>query len=162
MALLLAGALGAAALVYFIRGTKDREEKPRPGRAAFSFMRQDVASLALLRDGKNVVIESRGGNWAITQPVDAPADQSVVNLLLNGLAEALSARSLPVLSRSSGSYGLNPPAVTIELRLRNGERHSVRFGAPDSSRESVYALMDDAPEVALLPVHVAVSAVAGS
>jgi hypothetical protein len=157
-ALLLAGALGAAALVYFIRGAKDREEKPRPGRAAFTFMRQDVASLALRRDGQNVIIERKGGNWVITRPVDAPADQSVVNLLLSGLAEALSARSLPVLSRGARSYGLNPPAVTLELILKNGERHSVRFGDPDSSRQSVYALMDDAPEVALLPVHLAVGA----
>jgi hypothetical protein len=158
MSLLLMGALGAAALVYFIRGAKDREEKPRPGRAAFSFGRQDVASLVLWRDGQNVVIENRGGNWAIAQPVDAPADQSVVNLLLNGLAEALNSQSLPVLSRGAGSYGLNPPAVILELTLRNGERHSVRFGDPDSSRQSVYALMDDSSEVALLPVHVAVSA----
>jgi len=149
--------LGVATLIYFI-STKDREEKPRPGRAAFFFRMKDVAALALRRDGQNVVIEDKGGNWTITQPVDTPADQSVVNLLLNGLAEALNVRSLPVLSRGAGSYGLNPPAVTLELRLRNGERHSVMFGDPDSSRQSVYALMDDAPEVALLPVHVAVSA----
>jgi hypothetical protein len=160
MALLLAGALGAAAFVYYTWGKKNRasEEKPRPGRAAFSFKRQDVASLALQRDGLNAVIENRGGNWVIIQPVDAPADQSVVNLLLNGLAEALSAQSLRVLSRGAGSYGLSPPAVTIELRLRNGERHRVGFGDPDSSKQSVYALMDDAPEVVLLPAEIAVSA----
>jgi hypothetical protein len=160
MALLLAGALGAAAFVYYAWGKKHRasEEKPRPGRAAFSFRRQDVASLALQRDGLNAVIENRGGNWVITQPVDAPADQSVVNLLLNELAEALSAQSLHVLSRGAGSYGLSLPAVTIELRLRNGERHSVRFGDPDSSKQSVYALMDDAPGVVLLPAEIAVSA----
>src|SRR5215510_751160 len=160
IALLLAGALGAAAFVYYAWGKKYRasEEKPRPGRAAFSFRRQDVASLALQRDGLNAVIENRGGNWVITQPVDAPADQSVVNLLLNGLAEALSARSLSVLSRKVGAYGLDPPAVTIELTLRNGERHGVKFGDPDASKQSVYVLMDDSPEVALLPVYVAVSA----
>jgi hypothetical protein len=117
-----------------------------------------VASLALQRDGQNVVIENRGGNWVITQPVDAPADQSVVNLLLNDLADATGGQSLRVLSRKAGYYGLNPPAVTLELRLRNGERHSMRFGDPDSSKQSVYALMDDAPEVALLPIHIAISA----
>jgi hypothetical protein len=160
MALLLAGVIGAAAFVYSTWGKKDRgsEENPSPGHAAFSFKLQDVASLALRRDGQNVVIENRGGNWEITQPADAPADQSVVNLLLNGLAEALGAQSLHALSRGAGSYGLNPPAVTIELQLRNGERHSVRFGDPDSSRRAVYALMDDAPEVVLLPAEIAVSA----
>ncbi|HKE03123.1 MAG TPA: DUF4340 domain-containing protein [Blastocatellia bacterium] len=160
MALLLAGALGAAAFVYFTRCTKDKasEEKPHTGRVAFSFKRQDVASLALRRDGQNVVIENKGGNWAITQPVNAPADQSVVNLLLNGLSEALSAQSLRVLSRKAESYGLNPPSVTLELTLSNGQRHSVGFGDPDSSKQSVYALMDDSPEVVLLPVEIAVSA----
>src|SRR5215468_11350023 len=160
MALLLAGALGAAAFVYYAWGKKYRasEEKPRPGRAAFSFRRQDVASLALQRDGLNAVIENRGGNWVITQPVDAPADQSVVNLLLNGLSEALSAQSLRVLSRKAESYGLNPPSVTLELTLSNGQRHSVGFGDPDSSKQSVYALMDDSPEVVLLPVEVAIGA----
>jgi hypothetical protein len=160
MALLLAGVIGAAAFVYSTWGKKNRasEENPSPGHAAFSFKLQDVASLALQRDGQNVVIENRGGNWEITQPADAPADQSVVNLMLSGLAEALRGQSLRILSRGAGSYGLNPPAVTIELQLRNGERHSVRFGDPDSSRREVYTLMDDAPEVVLLPAEIAVSA----
>src|SRR5215510_8034929 len=60
LSLLLAGAMGAAAFIYFTWGTKDRtsEEKPRPGRAAFSLTRRDVASLALQRDGQNVVISA--------------------------------------------------------------------------------------------------------
>src|SRR5574341_970307 len=160
MTLLLAGVLGAAAFAYFTWGTKDRasEEKPRLGRAAFSFRRQDVASLTLKRDGQNVVVESRDGNWVITHPVNAPADQSVINPLLNNLAAAMSGEALRVAPRVAGAYGLNPPVITLELRLKNGERHSVQFGDTDSSKESVYALMDDAPEVALLPVYVAVGA----
>jgi hypothetical protein len=43
--------------------------------------------------------------------------------------------------------------VALKLRLRNGERRGIRFGDPESSKQSVYALMDDAPEVALLPIH---------
>src|SRR5262245_46682400 len=122
MALLLAGALGAAAFVYYTWGKKNRalEEKPRPGRAAFSFRRQDVASLALQRDGLNAVIENRGGNWVITQPVDAPADQSVVNLLLNGLADALSAQSMRVLSRGAGCYGMGLRGGAIEVGVGDG------------------------------------------
>jgi hypothetical protein len=100
MALLLVGALGAAAFVYFAWGRKDKgaEDKPRHGRAAFSFKRQDVATLALQRDGRRTVIESRGDNWVITQPVDAPADQSIVNPLLDELAAVTSSRANPGLT----------------------------------------------------------------
>jgi hypothetical protein len=160
MALILVGALGAAAFVYFAWGRRDRgaEEKPRLGRAAFSFRRQDVATLALQRDGQRVVIENRGDNWVITQPVDAPADQSVVNPFLDELAAVTGGRELQVVPRGPGSYGLDPPAVVIELTLRGGERHSLRFGDPDPSKRLVYTLMDDSPEVALLPIHIAVRA----
>jgi hypothetical protein len=160
MALLLVGALGAAAFVYFTWGRKDRgaEDKPRPGRAAFSFRRQDVATLALQRDGQRTVIESRGDTWVITQPVDAPADQSVVNPLLDGLAAVKGGRELWAVPRESGSYGLDPLAVILELTLKNGERHSLRFGDPDPSKRLVYTLMDDSPAVALLPIHIAVGA----
>lgn len=160
MALLLAGALGASVFVYFTWGKKDKasEEKPRPGRAAFSFRREDVASLTLRREGQNVIIEKRDGAWLITQPEAAPADQSVVNLLLDDLARAMGGRELQVVPRESGSYGLDPPAVILELTLRSGERHSLRFGDPDPTKRLVYTLMDDSPDVALLPVEIAVSA----
>jgi len=160
IALLLAGALGAAVLVYFTWGRKDRisGEKPRLGRAAFSFRRQDVASLALRREGQNVIIGRKDGGWLITQPEVAPADQSVVNLLLDDLARALGGRELQVVSRGSGSYGLDPPALILELTLRSGERHGLRFGDPDPTKQLVYAWMDDSPELALLPIEIAVSA----
>jgi hypothetical protein len=69
------GRIGRRGVRLLRRGGKVRGRKTclAPGRAAFSFRRQDVATLALQRDGQRTVIESRGNNWVITQPVDAPA-----------------------------------------------------------------------------------------
>jgi len=53
---------------------------------------------------------------------------------------------------------LQEPAVTLEVKLKNGEQHRLRLGAKDFSGLSVYGLVDDTKEVALLPASLLTSA----
>jgi hypothetical protein len=48
-------------------------------------------------------------------------------------------------------YGLDPPQMTIEFQLKNGTKHTVKLGNKDFTGVSVYAIVDAATDVALLP-----------
>ena len=156
--ILVAIAAALAAAVYFL---EIKEGKPRDEptstptkRPAFTFTRADVATLIVNRAGQSATIEDHDGKWLISQPVNAAADQSAVDSLVSGLSSAQVERDLPSDPEKLKSYGLEEPAVTLEIKLKSGEEHQLRLGEKDFSGLSVYALLDEAPGVALLPASV--------
>jgi len=52
------------------------------------------------------------------------------------------------------AYGLEQPAVELEIRLRGGGLRRVRLGSADFSGSWVYAQLDESGDVALLPASV--------
>lgn len=145
--------------VYFLeirRGTP--EEKNDTARLAFEFKREDIAALTLNRAGNSVVIEEREGKWVIHQPVSAEADQSAVDSMASALTEARVERSLAASPDELRSFGLAEPAVTVEVKLKDGALHRIALGDKDYSGLSVYAKLDESKDVVLLPVSVLTSA----
>lgn len=80
-----------------------------------------IAAVSVHRPDLDVKAERRdGGTWRITTPVDFPADAQVVDRLITSLS------ALQVDPKANGfvadhvhdfaSYGLEPPAATIELK----------------------------------------------
>ena len=55
------------------------------------------------------------------------------------------------------AYGLEPPAVLLDFQLKNGTKHSLKLGKKDFTGVSVYAVADNAKDVALLPESLLVS-----
>jgi hypothetical protein len=159
--ILVAIAAALAVAVYFL---EIKEGKPRDEptstpttRAAFSFISADIATLIVNRAGQSTTVEDHDGKWLISQPVNAAADQSAVDSLVSALTGAKVERDLPADQEKMKSYGLEEPAVTIEIKLKSGEEHRVSLGEKDFSGLSVYALLDEAPGVALLPASILTS-----
>jgi uncharacterized ParB-like nuclease family protein len=148
--ILIAVGLGAFVYFYEIKRGGTRDEKTETSKPAFNFKREDLASLTLTRGGQTVALEQQDNKWVIKQPVNAAADQSTVDSLVNGLTGARIERSLQASAEELKSYGLQEPAVIIELKLKNGEQHRLRLGAKAPVGVSVYGQVDQSPEVALL------------
>ena len=55
-------------------------------------------------------------------------------------------------------YGLDPADVVLDFQLKNGAKHSVRLGKKDFTGSSVYAVLDQGKDVALVPESLLVSA----
>jgi hypothetical protein len=161
---LLVAILGGAAVYYFDwqRGQKEAanavEDKSKP---AFSVQSGDISALTISypADAKSQTIqmEKRGDLWEITQPIETGADESSVEGIVEELATARVSQTEPGAPDRLKAYGLEPPAVLLDFQLKNGTKHSLKLGKKDFTGVSVYALADNAKDVALLPESLLVS-----
>lgn len=91
-----------------------------------------------------VVLARDGKTWRITQPENLAADQDTVSGLLAAIT-TLSADSL-VEEKAANlhSFGLDAPALQVELDLKNGKTDTVRFGADAPANTGEYVSLADA------------------
>jgi hypothetical protein len=154
--ILLLAAVVAGVLIYFleIKGGKTREErdaaKTDTSSSAFNFKSEDVASMTLTRAGQTVTVENKDGKWGVTQPVNAPADQSAVDSIARDLSGVRVDRKITASADELKTYGLADPAVVIDAKLKNGEEHEIRLGSKDFSGLAAYAQFKEGNEVAVL------------
>src|SRR5215469_2182566 len=151
--LLIAAVLGV--IVYFAeikKGSAGPAATTDTSKPVFNFASSDIASITISKGGQNTVLENQSGKWVITQPLSAPADESAVNSLAGSFANSRVSRTLNASDDDIKSYGLDQPAVTVDLKLKSGEQHSVQLGNKAFSGLSVYGRVDGAQGVDLLPV----------
>lgn len=151
--LLIAAVAGLT--VYFLEGrfgksTGEEAEKTTP---AFKFNREDITSITVHRGGQTINLENQNNKWAITQPVNAAADESAVNSIVGDLVSARVDSEFPPSGGDLKQYGLSEPAVKLEVKLKNGSTHRVELGARDPIGLSAYAKIDGSQNVALVPAN---------
>jgi hypothetical protein len=155
---LLAAALGGAVWYFEFKRAKPPEESTTTSKPLFNFKQEEIFALTIMRGSETLALEKRGETWRLTQPLDSATDSSNVEALLGSLTYGRISRSLPVQPRGSAdalkNYGLDVPGVTLEIWLKSGASHRLRLGAKDFTGSNVYALVDDAKDVALLPEDV--------
>jgi hypothetical protein len=155
--LLLAAVIGIAVYYLEIKPGKPRDEKTEESKPAFAFSRDDISSLSITRSGQTVVVEDKDGKWTIVQPLTAQANQSTVDSLVSSLTSAKIERSLTPSPEEIKTFGLEEPAVAVEIKLKSGETRTIKLGAKDFSGLSAYAQIGDAQDVALVPASVLTS-----
>lgn len=156
--LLVALALGAYVYFYELPKGTPRDAPKDETKPAFSFAAEDVASVSLTRGDARILFERKNDEWVITQPVSTRADQGAASSIASGIAEARVSRTLPGSPDKLTSYGLNQPAVTLEVTLKSGAKHSLRLGSKDFSGSYVYAQRGDSKDIVLLPNSLLASA----
>jgi hypothetical protein len=162
---LLLGAVILGAAVYYFdwrRSQKESEKLPADAaKLAFSIQPQDITSLAIKHPANpaepTLQFEKRDEVWRITQPLETRADQASLDGIIDGLSSARIAQTEPGAPDRLKVYGLDPPAVSLEFQLRSGAKHAVALGKKDFSGISVYAIVDGAKDVALLPESLLIS-----
>jgi Domain of unknown function (DUF4340) len=127
--------------------------KAETNKPAFDFEEGDVAALTITLSGSSVSLERQGGQWEITAPVRTRADQGAVGDIVDELVAAQISRTLAASPDRLRSFGLDRPAITVDIRLKNAKQHSVRLGNVDFSGQAVYAQLGGANDVVLLPAE---------
>ena len=163
LVLLAAIVLGAA--VYFFDWRKSQKESEKPPadaeKLAYAIQPQAITSLTIKHPENSTEstlrFEKRNGNWQIAQPLETQADQSSLEGIVDSLSSARIAQNEPGTPDRLKAFGLDPPAVLIEFQLQNGVKHTVALGNKDFTGISVYAIIDSAKDVALLPESLLVS-----
>jgi hypothetical protein len=162
---LLLGAVILGAAVYYFDWRRSQKESEKPpadaAKLAFSIQPQDITSLAIKHPGNPsepvLQFEKSDEVWRITQPLETRADQASLDGIIDGLSSARIAQTEPGAPDRLKVYGLDPPAVSLEFQLRSGAKHAVALGKKDFTGISVYAIVDGAKDVALLPESLLIS-----
>jgi len=159
---LLAVALGGAVWYFEFKREKPPEDTAADSKPLFSFKQEEVTALTLTRSGETLRAEKRGAAWHITEPVDASAEEGAVEGLLGSLTSARISKTIAVTPLGSAdalkAFGLDAPVIVLEMKLKTGAAHKLRLGEKDFLGGNVYALVDSAPDVALLPADLLTNA----
>ncbi|HEX4074483.1 MAG TPA: DUF4340 domain-containing protein [Candidatus Acidoferrales bacterium] len=153
--LVFAIALGLA--VYYFDWKRGQTEKPPvdTSKSAFSVDASNITAFTISHPAQSgdvpIQFEKRNGAWWITQPIDAEADQSTADGIVDQLAEDRFTQTEPGTEDRRKAYGLDPAQASVEFQLRNGSKHLLSIGNKDFSSDSVYTIIDGGQSVALLP-----------
>jgi hypothetical protein len=162
--LLLAIIAGAAAYYFdWKRGQKEAANAPADStKPAFTLQADDISALTISypADPKSQPIhfEKQNGAWQITSPLQAGADDPSLQGILQQLASDRVAQTEPGTPDRLKVFGLDAPVVALDFQTKSGAKHSLRLGKKDFTGVSVYAVVDNAKDVALLPESLLVSA----
>ncbi|MFN0107600.1 MAG: DUF4340 domain-containing protein [Blastocatellia bacterium] len=155
--LLLAAIVGGIA-IYFLEikpGTPrdDGTDKPAEtaSKDAVSFKREDIVGITLTRSGETVRLENQNDKWLLKQPVEATADDTALNALIGDIVSSRIEREFANPSADAlKEYGLDNPAVKLEVRLKDGKTHQIELGGKDPLGSSAYARFDGAKNAVLI------------
>ncbi|MBT4503796.1 MAG: DUF4340 domain-containing protein, partial [Gemmatimonadetes bacterium] len=135
---LVIGAVFAAllAFVYFyeIKGGEERKAAAEKSKELLSFAESAARRLVVDRGDTTIVLEKKGGDWALTAPVEDAADQAAVERLLQNLKETERERVIVDSADAVGKpeiaapYGLDVPRLGILLETESGAFDTVAFG----------------------------------
>ena len=153
--LVCAVALGGVYYLVGQRSQKAEKAAAEPYKAAFAVQSADITALTVTRPAKPeqapVHIDKSGGSWKITQPIDTAADGSVVDTSLDNLTSARITQTEPYAPDRLKAFGLDPAKIAAEFQLKNGTQHGLLIGDKVFDGSSVYAIVDGAKSVSVLP-----------
>lgn len=159
------GVVAALGLTYWgwVVKLKPQREKAKED-AKLIFPGTDAASLKsiLLRKkgSPDVRLDKTDGKWNLTQPIQAPADQSVVQDLVSQLATAKRDEIVVAKDADQHEFGLDQPsgAVTFQPTSPGAKPLALFFGSDNPTGAQTYAMVDGRPEVFLTAMGVKTAA----
>jgi len=133
-----------AGVIYWSNKQKAKEESAPPKDTTptvISVPQADITKIELKkRDGQDVVLEKSGSDWRITAPQAWAADQDTVNGLLSSLSTLNGDNVVEQKAGDVTQYGLNPPAETVVIGLKNGKSKTLLVGDEAPTGGEVYAM----------------------
>ena len=92
------------------------------------FDRDDVVGIVIDRVAGRVRLEKVGEDWHLREPLDFPADDSVVSSTLGTLADLEAERRLPAAEVDVTEFGLDQPSATVILSSADGSDITFSIG----------------------------------
>ena len=118
--LMLAVLLGLGAYIYFI--DLDRQRTAADAKTLLQFDSDAVTQVALVYPERELHLAKDDDGWNITAPLEARADTSAVDNLVNAVNQAEVSRTLDDPQPDLALYGLDSPVATVRLTLEDGSQ----------------------------------------
>ncbi len=139
--------LGLGAYLYFIELGRVAQEGIKE--KLLSFEPDDVSAVTLTYPDREIVLRRSDGEWRLTAPVDAPAEDSSVQRLIEAIADCEINKTLDDVPDDLAPFGLDPPSVTVHIAIPDHELPLVRVGKTTPVGNSAYVQRSDQPQIRL-------------
>jgi hypothetical protein len=105
-----------------------------------------------------VVLEKKEDSWRLTAPVEAAADKTEADLLVQNLATMTYDRVVAKASEVKlPDFGLDSPRIEVRFRTAEGNERSLAFGGDAPTPSKSYARRDGGDEILVLPSHLSLN-----
>ena len=128
---LTAVVLGLAAYIYFVERHQPTtaEAKEQAEKVLGKLDRDAVTGLEITGPNGAVKMTKADDVWRLTEPIEAPAEESTVNSLLSALTGLKIERSLAAGEVQPDQYKLDAPEYTVAIVTKDGARRELKVGA---------------------------------
>lgn len=129
------------AYIYFyeIKGGEKRREAQEKAKKVLVFEKEDVQRIKITHSGKTIECQKEGDRWKIIHPVKTEADKWAVEGIVSSLQRAKIERVIDENPEDLRGYGLDPPQVKLEIRLKNGQADTIYLGDKNPTQTYVFA-----------------------
>jgi hypothetical protein len=118
-----------AYIVLFERHQPTSEEaREEAEKVLRGFDRDDVQAIEIESESGRVRLEKIGEKWRLREPLDFPADDSVVSSTLGSLANLSTDRRLAGDEVDPAAYGLDQPVAEVTLGMADGSDRTLAVG----------------------------------
>lgn len=148
--LLLALALAALSLAYYLLELKGAQEKEKMKLAPFE--EKEVTALRIRQREKTITLTKGEKGWRMSQPVEDRGDEKEIAALLGNLVRAKIERTLEATGEHLADFGLKEPRVILTVHLKEkGEPFTLEVGNANPSGFSAYTRRSGEEKILLVP-----------
>jgi hypothetical protein len=149
---LLVAALGA--YLYWVEVPKARQEATKAKLVDTSA--DAVTGIDLVYPDREIVLTKRDGGWALTKPLEAPADDTAVKAVLGAITGAEVQKTIDVSPSDLASFGLDTPDPTVRLTTASGDLPPIAVGKNSAIGGKTYVRVGDG-QITLTPASLKVA-----
>ena len=148
--LVLAAALGA--YIWFVEMKRTPSDEEPKAERVFTALEQDQITALTVKagNGDETTLKKAGAGWTIEAPIKAAADASEVSGVTSNLATLDITRVIEEKPKTLEPFGLQPPRIKVTFTAK-GPARTLLFGSKTATGGDVYAKLEDAPRVFLVP-----------
>jgi len=155
---LICAALGAYVYFYEIKGGEQREKKKQEADRLWKVESASIQQIDLITSQEHITAVRKGDKeWKITAPRAVDADADELNRIAGSAAEITRESVLETNANDLARFGLEPPQLTLRIKMKDGKEYEVRYGENNPTGNSTYATMPGSKEVVLVASYTASS-----
>lgn len=143
---LLVVLIGLGAYIYFV----DRE-RPATGTEAkdkvFTVEADKIQEIRIRSGEETALLKKVDGNWRMTEPVEADADQTEISSLTSNLSTLELNRVVEEKATDLSQYGLASPAVEVSFKAEGDVSGQLALGEKTPTGSDLYAVRPDEKKV---------------
>lgn len=152
---LLVVLLAVGAVIFFTRESGRNETETSTPARLLEISPGDVTRVASTADeGQHIALEKKDGKWKLVEPLEAPADDSAAESLVETVAGLQTRGKIDASGANASTTGLDSPRFKLELSTRQGKTIKLDIGNRSAAGDNLYVRLDGQDRADVVPAEI--------